>query len=122
MRRRAPFPTHSERVPLVARASLPRDHPAPDPRHEAPHVVHPRKDVKIVTLVSGDARYDGRVLRATRSLRAAGHDVQVFDQGRYSPSAISRGAFLVMATRRALRFLPSQIVFLFFIPLTLICI
>ncbi len=65
--------------------------------------------MKIVTLVSGDARYDGRVLRATRSLRAAGHDVQVFDQGRYTPSAISRGAFLVRATRRALRFKPDVV-------------
>src|SRR6266540_1985113 len=108
-RRRPSFPAHPERVPLVARPGLPRNHPATDSRHETPHVVHSRKDVKIVTLVSGDARYDGRVLRATRSLRAAGHDVQVFDQGRYTPSAISRGAFLVRATRRALRFKPDVV-------------
>lgn len=65
--------------------------------------------MRIAVLVSGDARYDGRVLKETQTLRQAGHDVSLLDQGVYSPSAFDRARYLSRAVRRMLRFKPDVI-------------
>lgn len=54
---------------------------------------------RVSMVVSGDVRYDGRVLREARALREAGHDVRLRDQGRYSPSAPDRLRWLARAAR-----------------------
>jgi glycosyltransferase involved in cell wall biosynthesis len=65
--------------------------------------------VKVAVLVSGDARFDGRVLKETRTLRQAGHEVSLLDQGHYSPSAWDRAKYLSRAARRMLALRPDVV-------------
>ncbi len=64
---------------------------------------------RVSMVVSGDVRYDGRVLREASALREAGYDVHLHDEGRYSPSAGDRVRWLLRAARDVLMDRPDVV-------------